>query len=305
MVGGGVDLVGAFDLYLRVERGASPHTRKAYGRDLKEFQAYLAEQRPPLALDEADAYAVRGYLGRLHGGRKPSSIARKLSSLRSFYRFLAKRHGVANPMTLIDSPKHAPPLPRFLPVDEAVRLMERPRGNDVLALRNRAILEVLYGSGLRVSELVGLDMAHVDREGAVIRVLGKGRKHRVVPLGRKAGEALDAYVAARQELIRTPASGDDALFLSQKGRRISVRRVQQVVDQEVQYAGLPGRKSPHDLRHSCATHLLDSGADLRAIQELLGHTSLSTTQRYTHITVDSLISVYEKSHPLARSKKKE
>jgi integrase/recombinase XerC len=292
--------------YLEAERGASPHTRAAYRRDLDGFAEHVEALRPGAGPDDVDVPMVRGYLGDLYGTVTASTISRKLSALRSFYRFLGRR-GLAStdPVALLRSPRLKPPLPRFLPVDEATRLMELPRDDDARELRDRALLEVLYGAGLRVSELAGLSLDSLDLEAGLVRVTGKGRKERVVPLGRKAVAALREYLPRRGELV--PEDGGivhpEAVFLSSRGRRISVRRVQQVVDEQARRAGVRGRTSPHDLRHSCATHLLDSGADLRSIQELLGHASLSTTQRYTHVTIDTLMAVYENAHPLERRKK--
>lgn len=308
--------IAEFDRYLQYERGASPHTRAAYRRDLEGLERYIEEHRSGVQLEDIDILLVRAFLGSLHGKAKASTIARKLSALRSFFRFLTNRgHCSTNPVALLDSPKHRAPLPRFLPVDEALRVMEQPRGKDseegkvsgreILGLRDQAILEVLYGAGLRVSELVGLDLDALDLAQGLVRVCGKGNKERIVPIGRKAGEALAVYLPRRLELLTSVAYNDraaDAVFLSCRGRRITVRRVQQIVDRETRLAGVRRRSSPHDLRHSYATHLLDSGADLRSIQEMLGHASLSTTQRYTHVTVDSLIAAYEEAHPLARKK---
>jgi integrase/recombinase XerC len=303
------DRIDDFDRYLRHERGASPHTRLAYRRDLEAFAAFAEERRgAPVEPTQVDALLVRGYLGALHGRAKASTIARKLSALRSFYKFLTRRGHCpteANPLALIESPKRRPQLPRFIPVDETIRLMEQPRDDDAQGLRDRAILEVLYGAGLRVSELVGLDLRAVDLAQGLVKVRGKGDKERIVPLGRKAVAAIEAYLPHRGELLGDAPAADDAreaVFLSRRGRRITTRRVQQIVDAEALRAGVTRKASPHDLRHSCATHLLDSGADLRAIQEMLGHASLSTTQRYTHVTVDTLIAAYEKAHPLARRK---
>jgi len=296
------DRIEAFDTYLRHERGASDHTRAAYRRDLKGFAGHIEEHRSGADAKDVDVLLIRGYLGSIHGKVKPATIARKLSALRTFYRFLVKKGFCStNPMTVIESPRHRAPLPKFLPVDEALNLMERPRGDTALERRDHAILETLYGAGLRVSELVGLDLESIDFEQGLVRVLGKGNKERIVPLGRKAGEAIEAYLLYRLELLKT--GGDyEAVFLSKRGTRITTRRVQQIVDREARDTGVRHRSSPHDLRLSCATHLLDSGADLRSIQEMLGHASLSTTQRYTHVTVDTLIAVYEQAHPLARKK---
>lgn len=308
--------IAEFDRYLQYERGASPHTRAAYRRDLEGLERYMKEHCSEAGLEDIDILLVRGFLGSLHGKAKASTIARKLSALRSFFRFLTNRgHCTSNPVALLDSPKHRAPLPRFFPVDEALRVMEQPRGKasedgigsdrEILAVRDQAILEVLYGAGLRVSELVGLDLEALDLAQGLVRVRGKGNKERIVPLGRKAAEALASYLPRRLEILLSAVAdsgADQAVFLSCRGRRITVRRVQQIVDKEAQRAGVQRRSSPHDLRHSYATHLLDSGADLRSIQEMLGHASLSTTQRYTHVTVDSLIAAYEEAHPLARKK---
>jgi integrase/recombinase XerC len=301
------DRIDDFERYLRHERGSSPHTRAAYRRDLEAFAAFVEERRPGAGPSDVDALLVRGYLGTLHGRCKASTIARKLSALRSFYRFLTRR-GLSstptepNPVALIESPKHRPPLPRFIPVDETLRLMDTARDDDAQGLRDQAILEVLYGAGLRVAELVGLDLAALDLAQGLVKVRGKGDKERIVPLGRKAIGALQAYLPRRGELLGEGGEGGDAVFLSRLGRRITTRRIQQIVDAEALRTGVTRHASPHDLRHSCATHLLDSGADLRAIQEMLGHASLSTTQRYTHVTVDSLIAAYDKAHPLAHRK---
>lgn len=298
--------IGEFDRYLEAERGASPHTRAAYRRDLTGFSKYLSTRLPDASPDDVDVMLVRGYLGELHGSVSSATISRKLSALRSFYRFLNKR-GLASsdPVALLKSPKKRAPLPKFLPVDEALHLMELARPDDAPSLRDRAMLEVLYGGGLRVSELVGLDLDALDIEDGLARVLGKGNKERIVPLGRKAVEALRKYLDQRMELV--PEGGvlrdTTAVFISRFGQRISIRRVQQIVDEQARAAGVRQRSSPHDLRHSCATHLLDSGADLRSIQELLGHASLNTTQRYTHVTVDTMMSVYDESHPHSRRRK--
>jgi integrase/recombinase XerC len=292
-----------FDRYLHFQRGASDHTRAAYRRDLESFAEHL-EERGVVDVGDVDVIAIRGFLGSIHGKVKASTLSRKMSAMRSFFKYLVKRaYCSTNPMLLIDRPKSRSPLPRFLPVDETIHLLEQPRSDDALAHRDRAMLEVIYGGGLRVSELVGLDLDALDLAQGLARVLGKGRKERVVPIGRKAVEAVERYLPFRGDLKGKEGYCDsNALFLSQRGRRITVRRVQQIVDDEVRESGARRRASPHDLRHSCATHLLDSGADLRAIQELLGHASLSTTQRYTHVTVDTLIEVYEAAHPLACKK---
>lgn len=299
-------LVDAFCDYLRVERAASKHTVSAYSRDLRHFDAYLREKRLNATPSDVDALLIRAYLGELFEQVGKATISRKLSAFRSFFRFcLRKGHVTENPLALVRGPRLKAPLPKFLPVDETLRLVERPRGDGPMPRRDQAIVEVLYGGGLRVSEARGLNIQSVDLDEGLARVRGKGRKERIVPLGRKAVDALLRYLPRRLELCpdgQTPQD-PDALFLSKRGRRLTVRRMQQIVEREGAATGVRARLSPHALRHSCATHLLDSGADLRAIQEMLGHASLSTTQKYTHVTVDSLIAVYEAAHPLAKRRK--
>ena len=319
--------VEAFDHYLVAERAYSPRTCAAYAGDLAEFcRAY--EQRTGHAPDvtRLDTLDIRAHLAALYGTNEASSIARKLSSLRSFFRFLARRGVVeSNPARAVRSPKRPQPLPRALDVDDAFRLVEEPTReappgrsptrarvqaghprDPALRLRDRAVLEVLYGSGLRVSECCGLDMDDVDhgRYGtALVHVRrGKGGKARQVPLGSKATDALAAYLATRARL-RDPRTGHidpRALFLSYRGTRLTPRSVQRMVGRCVIAAGT-GDATPHALRHSFATHLLDGGVDLRSIQELLGHASLASTQIYTKVSLDYLMSVYDQTHPRAQA----
>jgi integrase/recombinase XerC len=289
-----------FQHYLAVERNVSAHTCAAYRRDLSEFQKFLATHGgAELAeLQRLDHLLLRRYLAELHKRNQRTSIARKLSALRTFCRYLV-REGVlpSNPAEGVATPKRNRYLPKTLSVDEATALMERGHGATLLALRDRAILELLYSSGLRVSELTGLNVGGLDLRENLVRVLGKGRKERIVPVGRKAHEALSAYLEARGTL------GDDQpLFVNHRGGRLTPRSVQRHLKVRLLKAGVLKDISPHALRHSFATHLLDGGADLRAIQELLGHASLSTTQRYTQVSVDQLMAVYDRAHP--RSKKK-
>lgn len=289
-----------FRQYLAVERNVSPHTCAAYLRDLGEFHAFLTSrgEAGPGALHRIDHLLLRLFLAELHKANQRTSIARKLSALRTFFRFLV-REGVlaANPAEGVATPKRNRYLPKTLSVDEATTLMERGHGATTLALRDRAILELLYSSGLRVSELTGLDVGALDLRERLVRVLGKGRKERIVPVGRKAYDALVAYLEARG------AVGDDLpLFVNRRGGRLTPRSVQRHLKVRLLKAGVLKDISPHALRHSFATHLLDGGADLRAIQELLGHASLSTTQRYTQVSVDQLLAVYDKAHPRSRKK---
>ncbi|NJC87964.1 MAG: tyrosine recombinase XerC [Desulfuromonas sp.] len=289
-----------FQQFLAVERNLSPHTCAAYRRDLVEFQGFLAGSggADAAVLRRIDHLQLRRYLAELHKHNQRTSIARKLSTLRTFFRYLVREGVLAtNPAEAVATPKRNRYLPKTLSVDEAATLMERGHGVTVLALRDRAFLELLYSSGLRVSELTGLDVGGLDLRENLVRVLGKGRKERIVPVGRKAHEALFAYLEARG-----PVSDDAPLFVNHRGGRLTQRSVQRHLKVHLLKAGVLKDISPHALRHSFATHLLDGGADLRAIQELLGHASLSTTQRYTQVSVDQLMAVYDKAHP--RSKKK-
>ncbi|AGP41013.1 tyrosine recombinase XerC [Sorangium cellulosum] len=259
------------------------------------------------AVTGVDVLLLRSWLGSLARTHAPASIARKVGAARALLRYLERRGEVdKNAAAQLALPKVRRPLPTFLDVDAAAEVMEIPGADTAEGLRDRAILETLYGAGLRVSELCGLDLAHVDRrpaDRASVRVLGKGDKERIVPLGSHAVAAIERYLERRDELTdpTTGARDPRALFLSRRGARIGVRRVQALVQR---YGALGAGRSdlhPHALRHTCATHLLDGGADLRAIQKLLGHASLATTQRYTHVSIDHLLKVYDAAHPMARN----
>jgi integrase/recombinase XerC len=291
-----------FEAYLRVERRASAHTLKAYLADLAQYAAYLAERSAPLV--PSSPALVRGFIASTAPGAGPVSLARKLSAVRSFYRYLVKE-GLAstNPARAVASPKQPRRLPEVLPEEEAAALVEAPTADGApLHLRDRAFLELLYASGLRVSELTGLDVKGVDLAQGLVRVVGKRRKERLVPIGRPAREALARYLAtARPVLAARPGrrAGGEALFLNFRGGRLTGRSVARLIDGWVKQVGLPRHVHPHVLRHCFATHLLSNGADLRGIQELLGHASLSTTQRYTHLDWKRLATVYDQSHPRA------
>jgi integrase/recombinase XerC len=300
------------DAYLQSlthERRASEHTVRAYGRDLEEFLAFLAARLGRAASPaDLDIPLVRAYLASLFGHNEASTIARKLSSLRSFGAYLVRRGVRAdNPAELVAMPKRPKTLPRFLTAEDAGRLVEAPDPASPAGRRDRAILEVLYGSGLRVSELCGLDVGDLELGEGTLRVRqGKGGKDRVVPVGGLATAALHEYLEARP-MLRHPRSGaqhPQALFLSQRGARLTARSVARLVDRGCLQAGTAARVSPHALRHSCATHMLDEGADLRTIQEILGHASLQTTQRYTHVSIGHLMQVYDQAHPKARRPKR-
>jgi integrase/recombinase XerC len=287
--------VAAFLRYLAAERAASGHTVRSYRADLLDCVAFL-ERRGLGALPDADARVIRGYLADLHArGLARTSIARRLAALRSFFRFLVRRgRAKANPAREVRTPSLPGRLPAHLPIDQSEALFRQPFGDDEAGRRDRAILEALYASGARVAELAGLNLEDVDlREGSV-RVMGKGRKERIVPLGTKAVEALRAYLGAR-EGTRGP------VFRNVRGGRLTVRSLHRIVRARARAAGLAGRVTPHTLRHTFATHLLDAGADLRLIQELLGHARLGTTQRYTHVSADRLARVYDAAHPRARA----
>jgi integrase/recombinase XerC len=291
-----------FARWLESERRASPHTLKAYLGDLAGYAGYL--ESTGVALLPSSPQAVRGWLGREAGTSGPATLGRKLSSVRSLYRFLVKeRVAESNPARSVQAPRKPRKLPAVLPEEEVAALVEAPALAEPLALRDRAFLELLYSSGLRVSELVGLDVAGLDLADGLVRVVGKGRKERVVPVGRPAREALSRWMEeGRPRVVQGPEGrgAGDALFLNYRGGRLSARSVARRIDRWVLAAGLPRHVHPHVLRHCFATHLLGNGADLRGIQELLGHASLSTTQRYTHLDWKRLAEVYDAAHPRAR-----
>jgi integrase/recombinase XerC len=302
----------AFRQHLTAEKRASDHTIRAYLRDVEELVAFACRTlgRPP-ALAELDVILCRSYLASLHGRNDAVTIGRKLSSLRAFFRLAVRRRLVAgSPVAALRAPKRAKRLPSFLGKDEVGRLLDgrgrRPEADAGELALERALFEVIYGAGLRISEACALDLGDVEADGgrSVVRVRqGKGRKDRFVPLGAKAGEALQAYTphrAARLAGARPGVLGAAALFLSRRGARLGPRAARRMLTRRELATGTP-RVSPHALRHSFATHLLGEGADLRAIQEMLGHASLRTTQRYAHVDIDHLMAVYDKAHPRART----
>jgi integrase/recombinase XerC len=282
-----------FVRHLREEKNVSLHTERNYRSDLIQFADFL-ENADPSDITHQD---IRKFLGHLIDLKmRKSSLARKLSAIRAFFKYL-NREGLVrgNPARLVATPKQDKRLPAVLTVDDAIRLMNAPAAADSAELRDRAVLETLYSTGIRASELVGIDHGDIDRQGRLIRIRGKGRKERIVPIGHKALDAIDAYCAK----IR-PEANVQAVFSGPSGKRLTARTVQRILDNYRKKLGLSQKASPHTLRHSYATHLLESGADLRAIQELLGHASLSTTQRYTHVDLDTLMATYDKAHPRAR-----
>lgn len=300
----------AFLGYLADERRSSPRTVESYRRTLVELESFVADRGWPLDPAALTLTALRAWLGSRFRADAPATLSRRISTVRSFYRFLQKRGLVReNPASALASPKLGRDLPRVLSVEDALRLCDAGASGvtsdpddarqEALRLRDAAIVEVLYGTGLRVSELAGMTLARLDLGAGIVRVIGKGDKERIVPLGAEARAALRDYLAQRSELrTKTREPDPHAVFLGRHGTPLSVRQVQNLVRR---YGRLAGRDDlhPHALRHSYATHLLDAGADLRSIQSLLGHASLSTTQRYTHVSIDQLQSVYGAAHPLA------
>ena len=295
-----------FAAYLAHNKGYTEHTVRSYVSDVRQFLAYLAEREQAATAEMADDYVIRGFLSSRFAQNRKASLARKLSALRCFYRFLLLEGKVAsNPAALLAMPKREQMLPNFLSVDDVFRVLEAPGDDSFIRARDRAMLEFLYGSGLRVSELVGLNLKDVKIDLQVLRVWGKGRKERIVPFGDKARQALEKHLIHREEVLRRPAAAagrpqEGPLFLNRSGGRLTTRSVARRLDGYVQALRLPREISPHALRHSFATHLLDSGADLRAIQELLGHASLASTQRYTHLSLDRIMEVYDRVHPRAK-----
>ena len=292
--------------YLDAERGASEHTIRAYGSDLDQLGEYLKKLRhsETMVIEQIETTELQGWLHEQaeQEDNKPASLARKISAARSFWRFLMRKdHVTLNPADMLVSPKVAKPLTNFMMVDDVFILLERAMPDSVLGVRDMAMWEVAYGCGVRVSELVGLDLEDVDMREEWVRVQGKGKKERVVPLGSKAKASLERYTMRRLELVREHTS---AMFLNFRGGRITARSVRRLLKEHLIRAGLDPDVTPHGLRHSFATHLLDSGADLRSIQELLGHTSLSTTQRYTHVSMQRVVDAYDSAHPRARKPKK-
>ena len=296
--------IGDFLNYLTYERNVSGNTVEAYRTDLESFihflcNDYLSMARDQLDLRRVDHLTIRSYLAHL-GRRKlrRSSMARHLSALRSFFKYLM-REGVveANPARTVATPKREKQLPSVMQTAEVALLIEQADASTTLGMRDRAFLELLYASGLRISELVGIDIDDFELRAKLVKVRGKGSKERIVPFGSKAEEAVRAWLEVRGELAHDP--DEQALFVNYRGQRITTRSVRRLFDGYIRKAALRAGISPHTMRHSFATHLLNSGADLRGIQELLGHASLSTTQKYTHLNDWQLIAVYKKAHPRA------
>jgi len=303
-------LIEQFLEHLRYERNVSAHTLRNYASDLEQFVDHIAPADPKSGarkfpeLKDVDHLTIREWLAELHSAqKKKASIARKLAALRTFFQFLV-REGLleSNPAKLVSTPRQEKKLPKHLSIEEAIKFIETPDIKTDLGKRDRAILELMYATGVRVAELTTMNLADIDFRNQLVRVTGKRRKQRIVPFGDPAASAIRDYLKVRDKfLLNAPISerDDEALFLNYQGTRITTRSVGRMVEKYIKICAGVHRISPHALRHSFATHLLDSGADLRDIQELLGHARLSTTQVYTHVSMEKLVEVYDKAHPKA------
>lgn len=285
-----------FLVYLKYERNASPHTIASYQRDLMQLASFLEERK--VRLKQIDNVILRGFLARLHEKKnKKSTVARKLAAIRSFLQFCMKKRWLEdNPAKVVATPRQEKHIPSFLSEDEMAKFLDLPHSDLVLDLRDKAVLELFYATGIRVSELVGINLEDVNFSERLIRVKGKGKKERLLPFGRKAEESLTSYIRVRRQITKGEIE-EIALFLNYRGNRLSTRSVERIVDKYIRLTALQRKISPHSIRHSFASHLLSRGADLRVIQELLGHESLATTQIYTHLDLKQLLDVYRKSHP--------
>lgn len=296
--------IDTFLQFLRIERNASPMTLKSYHEDLASVREYFETQQgkfpPP---DEVTTADLRGYVAYLHDCQYArSTMARRLACLRSFFRYCC-REGFcqANPAKALRTPRAGRRLPHFLTAEQVVQLLDSPPANTPMGLRDRAILETTYSGGLRVAEVVGLNVTSWDRDADILRVLGKGRKERISPVGRYAATALGRWLEVREPDPTASPNHQAAMFLNKRGRRLTTRSVGRMLEKYISLTSLDQLTSPHTLRHSFATHLLDNGADLRSVQELLGHKSLTTTQIYTHVSTKRLRETYEKAHPHAQA----
>ena len=296
-----------FTDYLVAEKNASPHTIESYLNDISQFKEFLkksghAGEFSDFKIDSIDRLAIRSFLAFLYDKKfSASTMRRKLSTLSSFFRFLCREGYLkTNVVKTVLAPKTENKLPSFLSIDEMFRLIDLPKGDSFLALRDRAMLELFYSTGIRVSELVSIKTEDLNHATQIVKVLGKGGKERLLPFGQKCSKALTKYIKARTKKLSSAKINTEFLFLNYRGKDISTRGVRKVIGKYVTTGNFPRKVSPHSIRHSFATHLLEGGADLRSIQELLGHASLSTTQKYTHLTIDKLVETYDRAHPRAK-----
>ncbi len=298
--------IGGFGRYMKVERNLSPRTSEAYLNDLQQFGVFLEKSKFFVDNEAAiptDPQVIRSFLASLYREElRKVTVSRKVAALRSFYRYLLREGLVTvNPAELVQLPRCEKYIPVVLMPDEMLALLHVDFKEDAAGLRDRAMIELFYSAGIRLSELTGLNIADLRFQEGLVKVRGKGRKERIVPAGRPALLAIEAYLKKRRELRKgeTDGDGEEALFLSTRGKRMNSRGVSRVVEQAVRLSGIGRKISPHALRHTFATHLLDAGADLRSIQEMLGHKSLSTTQKYTSVSVSRLMEIYDRAHPRA------
>ncbi len=309
------ELIQSFIAVLSTAKGYSENTCRSYRSDLFEFADIIKHiglsdttsrrmpQSETLAPDAVTGIALRGYLGHLHQHCKKSTIARKLSAVRSFYRYLVKHEYIdVNPSDAVQTPKQDQPIPTYLPIDDMFRLLASVKTDTLLGLRNRAMFETLYSTGIRVSELAGLNIQDIDFHEHVIRVKGKGGHERMVPIGKTALVSIETYRKGieckdRAGQFQAETISGGPLFLNKFNTRLSVRSIARILEKATRECGIAIPVSPHAFRHTFATHMLDAGADLRVVQELLGHKSLSTTQKYTHVSIDRLMEAYDKAHP--------
>ncbi len=299
-------LIKPFIESLTAEKGYAANTCRAYRHDLEEFVGIAIRQRSDgrkyhledLRVADIDGLTIRQYLGGLHKRNKKVTIARKLSALRSFFRYLVKQGIISNdPTRMILTPRQDKTIPTYLPVDDMFRLLDSIKTDTLLGLRNRAMFETLYSCGIRVSELAGLDVFDINFSSRVLRVLGKGSRQRIVPIGHKALVAIKSYRERLEKEKGLPSQENGPLFLNKNNGRLTTRSIARILERLARTCGILIPVSPHALRHTYATHMLDAGADLRIVQELLGHQSLSSTQKYTHVSIDRLMETYDKAHP--------
>ncbi len=287
------ELIVRFLKYLEIEKDASENTLRAYRKDLAIFSGHVKERPEEIELNDIREFIAQ----QIKSGLSKTTVSRRLATVRSFITFLYREGAITkNPARIVSSPKKTEQLPNFLPIDDMISLIEKPEGIGIIPVRDKAILELLYSSGLRVSEIAGLNVDDVDMKEGLVKVRGKGKKERLLPVGSKALDALKSYIIEKM-LFRKIGR---ALFLNRRDQRLSPRGIRRIVVKYARMIGIDGPIGPHTVRHTFASHLLQGGADLRVIQELLGHASLSTTQKYTHIDIGHLIDVYDRAHPLSK-----